>query len=268
MSADLAKFHEIRPGKRLAYLKEAGTDGAKAGLIWLGGLRSDMTGTKAEALARHAKSTGRALLRFDYSGHGASDGAFTDAVISDWLSECEAMFAAHTCGPTVICGSSMGGWLALLLATRLKARVAGLILLAPATDMTQKLMWETATDAQRATWMRDGRFVEPSAYAPEDPLIITKALIEDGRQYSMLGSEIALSCPVRILQGDADPDVPWEHALATYQAIRADDCRFTLIKGGDHRLSTPRDLALLKQTAEELCGMADNQAGFPRSLKD
>lgn len=257
MSAELAKFHEIRPGRRLAYLKKAGTDSAKTGLIWLGGLRSDMTGTKAETLAHHAKSAGRALLRFDYSGHGASDGAFTDAVISDWLSECEAMFAAHTTGPTVICGSSMGGWLALLLATRLKERVAGLILLAPATDMTEKLMWEKATPDQRERLMREGRFEEPSAYSPDDPLIITKALIEDGRQYSMLGGEIKLSCPVRILQGDADPDVPWEHGLATYQAIRAEDCRFTLIKGGDHRLSTPRDLALLTQTAEELCGMGD-----------
>ena len=184
-------------------------------------------------------------------------------MISDWLSECEAMFAAHTSGPTVICGSSMGGWLALLLAMRLKARVAGLILLAPATDMTEKLMWERATPSQRETWLRDGQFVEPSAYSPENPLIITKALIADGRQYGLLGQEIQLSCPVRILQGDADPDVPWEHGLATYQAIRADDCRFTLIKGGDHRLSTMRDLALLTQTAEELCGMGDNQAGFP-----
>ena len=261
MSAELAKFHEIRPGKRLAYLKEGGKGRAKTGLIWLGGLRSDMTGTKAEALASHAKATGRALLRFDYSGHGASDGAFTDAVISDWLSECEAMFAAHTSGPTVICGSSMGGWLALLLAMRLKARVAGLILLAPATDMTEKLIWAKASQAQRETLMREGRFVEPSAYSPDDPLIITKALIEDGRQYSLMGAEIPLSCPVRILQGDADPDVPWEHGLATYQAIRADDCRFTLIKGGDHRLSTMRELALLTQTAEELCRLGDNQAG-------
>jgi pimeloyl-ACP methyl ester carboxylesterase len=257
MSAELAKFHEIRPGRRLAYLKEAGKSSAKTGLIWLGGLRSDMTGTKAEALARYAKTSGRALLRFDYSGHGASDGAFTDAVISDWLSECEAMFAAHTTGPTVICGSSMGGWLALLLATRLKARVAGLILLAPATDMTEKLMWEKATTDQRERLKREGRFVEPSAYSPDDPLIITKALIEDGRQYGLLDQDIKLSCPVRILQGDTDPDVPWEHGLATYQAIRADDCRFTLIKDGDHRLSTTRDLALLTQTAEELCGMGD-----------
>ncbi|MDP4824004.1 MAG: alpha/beta hydrolase [Aestuariivirgaceae bacterium] len=257
MSADSPQFHEIRPGVRLAYLKEGAADGTRAGLIWLGGLRSDMTGTKAAALAAHAKAGGRACLRFDYTGHGASDGAFTDATISDWLSECEAMFLAHTAGPTVICGSSMGGWLALLLARRLKERVAGLILLAPATDMTEKLMWEKATSAQRATLMREGQFVEPSAYNPDDPLIITKALIEDGRQHSLMGAEIPLSCPVRILQGDADPDVPWEHGLATYQAIRAQDCRFTLIKGGDHRLSSPGELALLVQTAEELCGLAD-----------
>lgn len=257
MSADLPQFHEIRPGVRLAYLKEAASDDARAGLIWLGGLRSDMTGTKAETLAAHAKAAGRAFLRFDYSGHGASDGAFTAATISDWLAECEAMFLAHTAGPTVICGSSMGGWLALLLARRLKERLAGLILLAPATDMTEKLMWETATDAQRESLLRDGQIVEPSQYSPDDPLIITRALIEDGRQHSMLDGEIKLTCPVRILQGDADPDVPWEHGLATYQAIAAQDCRFTLIKGGDHRLSSARDLALLVQTAEELCGLGD-----------
>jgi pimeloyl-ACP methyl ester carboxylesterase len=253
----MPKFHEIRPGKRLAYLKEGTGSGSRAGLIWLGGLRSDMTGTKAESLAAHARAAGRPILRFDYSGHGASDGAFTEATISDWLAECEAMFLAHTAGPTVICGSSMGGWLALLLALRLKERVAGLILLAPATDMTQKLMWEKASDAQRETLLREGRFVEPSAYSPEDPLIITKALIEDGRQYGLLDHEIKLACPVRILQGDADPDVPWSHGLATHHAIHAQDCRFTLIKGGDHRLSTSRDLALLVQTAEELCGMGD-----------
>lgn len=242
------RFHELPGGKRLAYEAIAGQG---PGIVWLGGLRSDMTGTKAEALAQAAASHGRAFLRFDYSGHGRSSGAFRDGLVSDWLAESGAMLDAHARGRVILCGSSMGGWLALLLARARPERVAGLVLLAPATDMTEKLMWEEMGAAGRQQLLEQGFIEEPSQYAPE-PLIITRRLIEDGRQHGLLPGPIRLSCPVRILQGDADPDVPWSHGLATHQAIAAADCRFILIKGGDHRLSRPGDIALLIQSALEL----------------
>lgn len=247
------QFLGTRPGTRLAYLAQPGTG---TGLLWLGGLRSDMTGSKAEALAGQAGTDGRPFLRFDYSGHGQSEGLFTDGTISAWLAECEAMFVSLTHGPVILCGSSMGGWLALLLYRRLAqtgaaARIKGLVLLAPATDMTEKLMWEKFSNAERETLMAKGDIAEASQYSP-DPLIITRRLIEDGRQHRLLPGPIEVDCPVRILQGDADPDVPWSHGLATHQAIAAEDCRFILVKNGDHRLSRPMDLALLTQTTKAL----------------
>ena len=244
------RFHALGGGKSLAY--EA-LPGKSPAVVWLGGLRSDMTGTKAEALAAACAGQARAFLRFDYSGHGRSSGTFSDCVISDWLAESEAMLAAHSEGPVVLCGSSMGGWLALLVALRQPEKVAGLVLLAPATDMTEKLMWEAMDATARMQLERQGFVQEASQYSP-DPLIITRRLIEDGRQYGLLNGPIRLSCPVRILQGDADPDVPWSHGLATHQAIQAADCRFILIKDGDHRLSRPGDIALLCDTA---LGLAD-----------
>lgn len=243
---------EIRPGVRLAYRQDgpAADDGA-AGLFWLGGFMSDMTGTKAQALAE----TGRPLLRFDYSGHGASGGNFTDGSISLWLAEALHMFRRHAPGSRVIVGSSMGGWLAALLYRALGAeaqRVAGLVLIAPAFDMTQALMWDAMPADARETLRRDGVWHRPSAHGAPYP--ITRGLIEDGRQHVLLHQRLAVGCPVRILQGDADADVPWRHAKKVFDVIDGDDVRLALVKGGDHRLSAPRDLDLLKATALELAG--------------
>jgi pimeloyl-ACP methyl ester carboxylesterase len=247
-------YEVVRPGVRLAFRHDGPPDdGGKTGLFWLGGFMSDMTGTKAEALAE----TGLPLLRFDYSGHGASDGAFTDGTISLWLSEALHMFRRHTKGPRIVIGSSMGGWLAALMLRALgeeAKRVSGLILIAPAFDMTEVLMWNEFTADTRAQLMRDGVWYRPSAYGTPYP--ITRSLVEDGRKHLLLDGQMTVPCPVRILQGDADVDVPWTHAKKVYDCITGDDVRFTLVKGGDHRLSGPRELALLKATTLELAGQA------------
>jgi pimeloyl-ACP methyl ester carboxylesterase len=245
-------YDEVRPGVRLAYRHDGAADDGKApGLFWLGGFMSDMTGTKAQALAE----TGLSLLRFDYSGHGASGGAFTDGTISLWLAEALHMFRRHTKGPRIVVGSSMGGWLAALMLRGLgeeARRVAGLVLVASAFDMTEALMWDRFPPEARAAIARDGLWHRSSAYG--SPYPITRALIEDGRKHLLLGGELAVKCPVRILQGDADPDVPWTHGKKVFDCIEAEDARFILVKGGDHRLSTPRDVELLKATMLEVAG--------------
>jgi pimeloyl-ACP methyl ester carboxylesterase len=233
----------------------------RCGTFWLGGFKSDMRGTKAEVLAAHARRTGRSCIRFDYSGHGESAGAFTDGTISHWLDQAEAVFEAHAAGPRVLVGSSMGGWIALLLARRLirsgrPDRLGGMILIAPAADMTQDLMWNSYGEEFREEVMQLGKYERPSDYSDE-PYVITRALIEDGKQHLMLDEGLEVPCPVRILQGEDDPDVPWQHGLKVYRALKGEDVTFELVKGGDHRLSTQRDLALLVETAEALCVRAD-----------
>ena len=257
------KFLNTADGNRIAWLadgEEPSPDG-KCGTFWLGGFKSDMRGSKAEALAIHAKTRGRSFVRFDYSGHGESSGAFTDGTISGWLADAEAVFDEVAHGQRVLVGSSMGGWIAMLLARRLMAngkadRLAGLILIAPATDMTKDLMWDTYGDDFRDEIMRLGKYERPSDYSDE-PYIITRALIEDGEQHLMLTDGLEVSCPVRILQGEQDPDVPWQHGMKVYQSLRGNDVSLDLIKHGDHRLSTDRDLARLMETAEALCAKAD-----------
>ena len=246
------KKEEIRPGVELAWIADGPAgDGLTCGFFWLGGLMSDMTGTKAEAMAALARATGRSFLRFDYSGHGASGGEFTDATISAWLSEAIHMFENHTRGPRIVVGSSMGGWLALLLYRALSGRrIAGLVLIAPAVDMTEELMWKEFPRQVRDCILKDGVWHRPSAYG--HPYPITRTLIEDGRKHLMLNGEITVGCPVHILQGDADPDVPWQHGKRIYDAIKGDDVQLTLIKFGDHRLSSPRQLELLVEAADAL----------------
>jgi pimeloyl-ACP methyl ester carboxylesterase len=250
--SDGVLYEEVRPGLRLAFRQDGPEDdGSAVGLFWLGGFMSDMMGAKAEALA----ATGLPLLRFDYSGHGASEGVFTDGTISLWLAEALHMFRRHTRGPRVVVGSSMGGWLAALMLRALgeeARRVAGLVLIAPAFDMTGALIWEALPPEACAAIVRDGVWYRPSAYG--SPYPITRDLIEDGSKHFMLGGKLAVSCPVRVLQGDADPDVPWAHGRKVYDCIEGEDVRFILVKGGDHRLSTPRDLALLKATVLEVAG--------------
>ena len=222
--------------------------GRGPGVVFLGGFNSDMTGSKAEFLAGWCEARGTPFLRFDYSGHGASGGRFVDGTIGRWAEDAARVVAALTDGPQVLVGSSMGGWIALLLARRMAIRA--LVGIAPAPDFTEDLMWPEFTPDQRAMIERDGVWHRPSAYG--DPYPITRALIEDGRNHLLLRAPIALEAPVRILQGQQDPDVPWRHALRIAEAVKGGDVRIHLIKDGDHRLSRPQDLALLGETLAPL----------------
>lgn len=217
------------------------------GVVWLGGYRSDMTGSKAEALCQQAGRNGQACLRFDYSGHGASGGSFRDGTISRWLDESLAAFDHYTSGPQVLVGSSMGGWIALRMVQELNARgqgdrVAGLVLIAPAPDFTLELMEPELTDAQRQALERDGFYEEPTPYGP-DPNVFTRALFEDGRKNRVLDGLIETGAPVHIIQGMADPDVPWRHALRLVEHLPSENVTVTLIRDGDHRLSRDEDIA-------------------------
>lgn len=235
------------PHGRLAYMRE---DGAGPGIVWLGGFRSDMTGTKATHLAAWAKTQGRAFLRFDYSGHGASAGRFEDGAISDWAADATAAFDALTAGPQILVGSSMGAWVAALLALARPARIAGLIFIAPAPDFTEELMLPAMDTQTRERLMRDGRIEEPSDY--DEPTVITRRLIENGRRNLVLPRAGAITAPARILQGMADRDVPWRHALRFAEALGSADLEVTLTKSGDHRLSSPEDLARLTDAIASL----------------
>lgn len=237
-------------GEEIAWRRVAG---AWPTVVWLGGLRSDMSGTKAQALADWAAARGRACLRFDYSGHGGSSGDFAEGTIGRWKADALAAIDGLSEGPLVLVGSSLGGWIACLVARERAERVAGLVLIAPAADFTEALMRPALPDEALAAIEADGVWLEPNAYAPDDPLPITRRLLDEGRDHLILdGDEIAIDCPVRILQGGEDPDVPWDHALALAVAIRSRDLTFTLIKDGDHRLSRPEDLARLLAAVEEL----------------
>lgn len=222
--------------------------GRGPGVVFLGGFNSDMTGTKAEFLAGWCEARGTPFLRFDYSGHGASGGRFVDGTIGRWAEDAARIVAALADGPQVLVGSSMGGWIALLLARRLAVRAV--VGIAPAPDFTEDLMWAEFTPEQRATIEREGVWQRPSDYG--DPYPITRALIEDGRKHLLLRAPLALDAPLRILQGQADPDVPWRHALRIAEAATGGDVRVHLVKDGDHRLSRPQDLALLAKTLAPL----------------
>jgi pimeloyl-ACP methyl ester carboxylesterase len=219
-------------------------------VVWLGGFRSDMSGTKAQALADWAQARGRSFVRFDYFGHGESSGAFEVGTISRWRTDALAVIEALTEGPVVLVGSSMGGWISCLLALAKPERVAALLLIAPAPDFTEKLMTPEMTPANRDEMDRTGVWLRPSDYG--DPYPISRQLLEDGATWSILPGPVAIDCPVRILQGGADPDVPWRHALALAEAITGEDVVFTLIKDGDHRLSRPQDIERLIATLEAL----------------
>jgi pimeloyl-ACP methyl ester carboxylesterase len=229
--------------------------GASPGLFWLGGFKSDMQGGKAEALSQWARENGRACVRFDYSGHGESSGEFQDGTIGQWLEDSLAVFEAYCVGPQVVIGSSMGGWMALLLARELrrraspKAALAGMVLIAPAPDFTEVLMWQRMPDAVKREINDTGVWMRPSEYG--DPYPITRNLIEEGRNHLLLGGMIETGCPVRILQGVQDPDVPWNHAVELTSRLAQDDVVLTLVKDGDHRLSRPEDIErLIKAVAE------------------
>lgn len=229
--------------------------GKGPGLFWLGGFKSDMKGTKAEALDRWAEKQGRACLRFDYSGHGESGGSFTEGTIGRWLEESLAVYLRFAEGPQLVIGSSMGGWLALLLARVLGSRkdaaqIAGMVLIAPAVDFTEELMWKQFSDATKREIEEKGIWMRPSEYG-EERYPITRGLIEDGRKHLLLGGLIETGCPVHILQGVQDPDVPWRHAVELVSRFSRDDVVLTLIKDGDHRLSRPEDIDRLIAAVKE-----------------
>lgn len=223
----------------------------KPGLFWLNGFRSSMFGLKAEALADWASTKGCALTRMDYSGHGASKGRFEDGTISRWLEEVIAVFEQKTKGPQILIGSSMGGWLALLLARKMPERVAGLVLIAPAWNMTAALMADQFDDEIKAEIEKNGFYARPSAYGDGD-YIITKALLEDGKNHLLGHEALQPGCPVHILHGRKDPDVSWMHGQALMSLLPLDDVRFTLVRDGDHRLSRPEDIARLFTIIEGL----------------
>jgi pimeloyl-ACP methyl ester carboxylesterase len=245
------KFLDIGAGGERRALAVRARTGAAPGLFWLSGYKSDMKGTKAEALARWAEANGRACVRFDYSGHGESGGVFTDGTIGGWLADSLAVFDACCRGPQVLVGSSMGGWLALLLSRALRRRqqngpafLAGMVLVAPAVDFTEELMWKRFTPEIKRELEEKGVWTRSSAYSPE-PYVVTRRLIEEGRDHLLLGGMIETGCPVRILQGVEDPDVPWRHAVELVSRLASDDVILTLVKDGDHRLSRPEDIERL-----------------------
>ena len=225
--------------------------GAAPGLFWLGGFKSDMRGTKAEALDAWAGRNRRAMVRFDYSGHGESGGTFTEGTIGRWLEESLAVFRGCCTGPQVAIGSSMGGWMALLLARELAQQgdgegpsLRGLVLIAPAVDFTEELMWKRMPPAIQKQITEAGSWIRPSAY-DESGYPVTRTLIEEGRNHLLLGGMIETGCPVRILQGVRDEDVPWQHAVELTSRFARDDVVLTLVKDGDHRLSRPEDIERL-----------------------
>ncbi len=235
-------------GNTVAYAK---TEGRAPTIAFLGGFRSDMTGTKAMALEAWARKTGRAYLRFDYLGHGQSSGRFEDGTIGRWLDDSLAAVEALTSGKLVLVGSSMGGWLSLLVARARPERLAGLVLIAAAPDFTERMLLKGLSAEDRVILERDGRLERPSQYSPA-PSVFTWKLIEEGRNHLLFDKQLALPCPVHLLHGQSDPDVAWEYSLQIARHLEAPEVIATFIKGGDHRLSTPADIARLIATVEEL----------------
>jgi len=242
----MTEFLVTPEGRRIALNR---LDGRGPAVVFLGGFRSDMTGTKALFLEEWCRSRGRAFVRFDYSGHGQSGGAFQDGSIGDWAADAASVLAT-VAGPVVLVGSSMGGWISLLLSRRLPARIAGLVTIAAAPDFTEDLMWAGWDDATRARLIADGVVHEPSDYG--DPYPITRRLIEDGRRHLVLREPLDLPFPVRMLQGSADVDVPPAHALRLFDHASGPDLRLTIVKGADHRFSTPDCLDLIGRAVDEL----------------
>ena len=236
-------------GRRLAFRHNPASAG-KLTFVWMCGFKSDISGTKVLRLEDWANRTGHGFLAFDYSGHGESDGAFEDGTVSQWRADALAAIDSQTDGPLVIVGSSMGGWMALLAALARPDRVKGLVLVAPAPDFTEKLMWPEFPAEAQAEIMEQGFTLRPSDY--DEPYTITRALIEDGRQWQILDKPIGFDGPVRILQGMQDADVPWTHAARLVDALTASDLTITLIKDGDHRLSREQDIARLLATCDEV----------------
>jgi len=247
------------PARRLAYVA---TDGRAPTIIWMGGFRSDMTSTKAMKLEEAASAEGRASLRFDYSAHGESSGDFATATLSQWLDDALHMIREKGGKKPVIVGSSMGGWLALRAAQILVAEgnpPGGLVLIAPAVDFTEALMWAQFPETIRRQIMEEGVWYRPSEYSPE-PYPITKALIEDGRRHLLLGKALKFGVPIHILQGGQDPDVPLAHVERFVAELAQDDVRMTVIPDGSHRLSRDEDIETLQRITMALAAEVEKAA--------
>ena len=244
----MVETYDTPQGRKLAYVRSPGIG---PGVVFLGGFKSDMTGTNAQFLEGWARERGRAFLRFDYSGHGQSSEDFLDGCIGDWAEDAIAAISALTEGPQVLVGSSMGGWISLLVAKAMPARVAALVGIAAAPDFTEDGMWSDFTEGQRAALMAEGRIDLASEYSDE-PYVITRRLIEDGRHRLVLRDPLPLPFPVRLLQGSNDTDVPPAVALRLFEHADSPDLRLTLVKGADHRFSEPENLALIAATLDSL----------------
>ncbi len=249
----------LEDGRRIAYHRTRASDesgdAGRPGVVFLGGFKSDMTGTKATFLEDACRARGLAFLRFDYTGHGQSSGAFEDGCIGDWARDALDALDALTEGPQILVGSSMGGWISLLAARARPERLAGLVTVAAAPDFTEEGMWAAFTDDQKAEMARTGRVELPSEYS-EEPYVITQKLIEDGRSQLVLRTPLALPFPTRLLQGTADEDVPLDWALRLLDHAEGPDIRLTLVKGADHRFSGPAELALLESALDEVLALA------------
>ncbi len=236
-------------GSRLAYKARSGRSPT---VVFLPGFKSDMEGDKAVFLDQWARAHGQAMLRLDYAGHGCSDGAFADGTIGSWTEDALAVIDKTTEGPLILVGSSMGGWIMLLIALARSNRIAGLVGLAAAPDFTQDLIWPSLNDIQRDAIKTVGHIDLPTDYGDE-PTRITRALIEDGRNHLLLTGPIDLTMPVHLIHGMADPDVPWSFSTRLAEHITGDNVTVTLVKSGDHRLSRPQDLALISRSVRRLC---------------
>ena len=248
--------------RRIAYIAEAGTPGTEPGVMWLSGLKSEMTSTKASVLAEWARAHGHACTRFDYSGHGQSSGRFEDGTIGAWLDEALAVFTQVTRGPQILVGSSMGGYIALLVLRALMrdapaeaARIKGLLLIAPAWDMTERLMWARFPENVRREVIEKGVYLRPSKYGDGD-YAISRRLIEEGRDHLIGDSPFDPGRPIHVLHGLLDPDVPWEHTLDLVAHLTGDHVRVSAVPDGEHRLSRPEDLALMIRTLEALADVS------------
>lgn len=242
---------------KIAVLSQSGSS-SQPGIFWLGGFMSDMQGTKAEFLATWAKRQNRNYVRFDYSGHGLSGGDFALGTIGGWLQEARSVFERYCCGSQVIVGSSMGGWLALLLMRSLQkkplphAAIAGLTLIAPAVDFTETLVWQQLPPEVQTEMINQGFWHLPNTYS-EKGYLFTHQLITEGRNHLLLHQPIVCDVPVRILQGDQDEDVPWQHSVQLLSCLTTSDVIYTLVKGAGHSFSRPSDLELLQQSIAS-CG--------------
>ncbi len=255
--------HDGAAARRIAYLHDDARVSSGLGLFWLAGYKSDMAGTKATELASYARAKGFGCTRFDYSGHGISSGKFEDGTIGQWLQEAETVFTQVSKGPQIVIGSSMGGHLALLMLRRLiaeqpqeAARIRAMVLIAPAWDMTEELMWKQFPEEARKQLMETGVYLEPSEY--DEPYTITRALIEDGRQHLFAREPFEVGRPIVILQGAQDKAVPIAHSRELLTFLKGDAIKLIEIPDGEHSLARPEDLALLFATLDEL---AESTAG-------